>query len=213
MKKELKLKARPLNLLEEQSYSLVHFFLMRISPFLSFFLARYSKIQPNYISIISILFLILSFFFLHSKNYIIAFMFLLLNFFTDNVDGELARIKNQVSDLGEKLEKINSNLFYLFFFNIISLNLYIDNLIDINLFQSFIFISILHYFFRGRISHIKIKDKLELNYINSTYLGLFKYSSTVRNQYIHSKIIYIFFYNILFSGGVSEIIIICLLYL
>ena len=142
MKKELKLKARPLNLLEEQSYSLIHFFLIKISPFLSFFLAKYSRIKPNLISIISILFLILSFFFLYNKNYIIAFICLLLNFLTDNVDGEVARIKNQVSNLGEKLEKINSNLFYLFFFNIITFNLYIDNLINLNLFLFFVFKSL-----------------------------------------------------------------------
>ena len=95
MRKEIRLKARPSHLLNEQNYSFIHFFLMKISPFISYFLARHSKIKPNSISIISIIFLISSFFSLYNKDYATAFIFLMLNFLTDNIDGELARLKNK----------------------------------------------------------------------------------------------------------------------
>jgi len=213
MDKKFKVNARPLNLLVEQSYSFIHFFLMRCTPYLTYLLVKHSNIKPNTISIISILFLILSFLSLIYRNYSLAFFLLLLNFVTDNIDGELARIKNQTSKLGEKLEISNSNIFYLFFFNIITYNFFVDEIISKNLFLALILISILHNLVRKRISYITLKHDFRFNKVNSIYLGLFKYSSKIRQKNLFSKIIYIFFFNIVFSGGISEIIIAILLIL
>jgi hypothetical protein len=60
---------------------------------------------------------------------------------------------------------------------------------------------------RGKISHITIPKNYSINSFNAIFFGLFKYSSNIRNNKYISKCTYLFFWNILASGGVSEIII------
>ena len=124
----------------------------------------------------------------------------------DNIDGELARVNNQASKFGEFLEKINSDLFYLLFYNLISFKFYSDRLLELNYFIFFISISLVYFLIRSRISHIQIPHNLKLNKSNTILFGLFKYSNDIRNKYHLSKITYLFFWNIISSGGISEII-------
>ena len=140
------------------------------------------------------------------KYYFFAFLLLFLNLFLDNIDGELARVNNQSSKLGEFLERINSDIFYIFFYNFICLSFYIENMLELHYLIIFIILSLVYFYLRQKISHIYIPDNLNINSLNGIFLGLFKYSRDIRNNNLKSKIIYLFFWNIIASGGVSEII-------
>lgn len=206
MDKKFRLIARPPHIINEQNQYLLFFIMMKFSPYCTFFFSKYTKISANTISFFSIIFLLLSFVCLFLFNYLLAFIFLFLNLFLDNIDGELSRVNNQTSKFGEFLEKINSDIFYIFFYNLISLNFYRENKLDLFFLTFFFLISLIHFFIRNKISHINFIDESKINFLNSIYLGLFKYSNNIRNKYFTSKILYLFFWNIISSGGVSEII-------
>lgn len=206
MDKKFKSIARPDKILNEQNQYFLFFLMMKMSPYFTFFFSKYTNIKPNTISLFSIFFLFLSFWNLLIENYAYSFFFLFVNLLLDNIDGELARVNNQVSKYGELLEKINSDLFYLFFYNLIVYKYFDDQLIELKYFIFFIFVSLLYFFIRSRISHIKIPKTLKLNKLNTILFGLFKYSNDLRNNYGISKLIYIFFWNIISSGGISEIV-------
>ena len=194
MDKNFKEIARPLNLYTEQSFSLIHFFLMRFTPYITYFLVNCTKTKPNTISIISVICLILSIIFLFFKDYFLAIFFLLLNFVTDNVDGELARVTKQKTLLGGKIEKANSDIFYLLWLNTILFNFFLDNSISKEIFLFLLSISLLHILLRGKISNISLKKNFKFNQFNLLYLGLFKYSYKLRSKNLFSKIVYIFFF-------------------
>jgi phosphatidylglycerophosphate synthase len=206
MDKKFKLIARPDKILNEQNQYFLFFLMMKISPYFTFFFSKYTNIKPNTISLFSIFFLFLSLWNLFIENYAYSFFFLFMNLFLDNIDGELARVNNQASKFGELLEKINSDLFYLFFYNLIAYKYFNDQLIELRNFIFFIFISLLYFLIRSRISHITIPETLKLNQLNTILFGLFKYSDNIRINYRISRVIYIFFWNVISSGGVSEII-------
>lgn len=206
MDKSFRSIARPPYIINEQNQYLLFFIMMKFSPYFSYFFSKYTKISANTISWLSIIFLLISFIFLFFFNYLFAFIFLFLNLFLDNIDGELARVNNQTSKLGEFLEKINSDIFYIFFYNIIAFNFYRNDKLDIIFLISFFLISLIHFFLRTKISHINLTDGTKINFFNSIYYGLFKYSNNIRNKYFFSKVLYLFFWNVISSGGVSEII-------
>lgn len=199
--------ARPDHIIKEQSQYLLFFFMMKVSPYFTYAISRYSNIKPNTISFISIFFLIISFPLIYYENYFYAFLFVFFNLFLDNIDGELARVTDQTSKLGEFLEKINSDIYYLCLYNFICLSFYNQNKIDLYLVIIFFALSIINFFVRGKISHITIPKNYSINSFNAIFFGLFKYSSNIRNNKYISKCTYLFFWNILASGGVSEIII------
>ncbi len=206
MNKNFRSIARPPYIINEQNQYLLFFIMMKFSPYFTYFFSKHTKVSANTISWLSIIFLLLSFIYLFFFNYLIAFIFLFLNLFLDNIDGELARVNNQTSKLGEFLEKINSDIFYIFFYNIIAFNFYRNDKLSIIILISFFLVSLIHFFLRTKISHINLKDESKINFFNSIYLGLFKYSNNIRNKYFASKVLYLFFWNVISSGGVSEII-------
>ena len=206
MDKNFKKIARPPHIINEQNQYLLFFFMMKLSPYFTFLISRYTNLKPNTVSFISIFFLLISFPLIIYKYYFFAFLILFLNLFLDNIDGELARVNNQSSKLGEFLEKINSDIFYIFFYNFICLSFYIENMFELNYLILFIILSLVYFYIRQKISHIYIPDNFNINSLNGIFLGLFKYSRDIRNNNLKSKIIYLFFWNIIASGGVSEII-------
>lgn len=198
--------ARPERIINEQNQYVLFFFMMKISPYFTYAISKYSNIKPNTISFISIFFLLISLPLIIYEYYFYAFLLLFLNLFFDNIDGELARVKSQSSKLGELLEKINSDIFYIFFYNTISLSFYYQNILELYYVIIFFSLSIVYYFIRQKISHINIPNSFDKNLFNEIFLGLFKYSNQIRNKNFTSKFFYLFFWNIIASGGISEII-------
>tara|TARA_Y100000996_G_scaffold368849_1_gene315477 strand:- start:854 stop:1603 length:750 start_codon:yes stop_codon:yes gene_type:complete len=213
MDEKFRLIARPSRILEKTEAIFLCNIIVKLTPYFSYFFSKHTKIKPNTISITSIFFLSISFFFLITKNYGIAFLFIFLNIFLDHIDGELARINKQTSNFGSFLEKLNSDFFYLFFYNIFVYNFYIDGKINLTIFFILVSISLSFSLIRNRISQITLSENFSFNKINQILLGLFKYSNDIRNKNLTSKITYIFFWNIISSGGISETILCALLFL
>ncbi len=207
MDKDFKKIARPDSIKNEQNNYFLFYLQMKISPYFTYFFFKYTKITPNIISIFSILFLFFSIISVFIEKYNYAFFFLFLNLLFDNIDGELARTKNLTSKLGEFLEKLNTNLFNIFFYNSIALTLYLNNFLNLEYLFFFIFNSIFYTFVRGRISQVSLSKNYEINHFRATFLGLFKYSNAIRKRFRNARVLYNFFWNIISSGGVSEIII------
>ena len=123
--------------------------MMKFSPYFTFLISRYTNIKPNTLSLISI-FLLISFPLIIYKYYFFAFLLLFLNLFLDNIDGELARVNNQSSKLGEFLERINSDIFYIFFYNFICLSFYIENMLELHYLILFIILSLVYFYLRQK---------------------------------------------------------------
>ncbi len=207
MDKDFKKIARPDHIINEQNNYLLFYLQMKISPYFTYFFFKYTNVTPNIISIGSIIFLLFSIISIFMENYNYVFFFLFLNLLLDNIDGELARTKNLTSKLGEFLEKLNTDLFNIFFYNSIAFTLYLRGFLNLEYLFFFIFNSIFYTFARGRISQISLSKDYEINHFRATFLGLFKYSNAIRNKFINARVLYNFFWNIISSGGVSEIII------
>ncbi len=207
MDKDFKKIARPDHIINEQNNYLLFYLQMKISPYFTYFFFKYTKITPNIISIASIIFLFFSIISIFMENYIYVFVFLFINLMLDNIDGELARTKKMTSKFGEFLEKINTDLFNIFFYNSIAFTLYLKGFLNIEYLFFFIFNSIFYTIIRSKISQISLSKDYEINNFRATFIGLYKYSRPIRNQFRHSRLIYNFFWNVISSGGVSEIIV------
>ena len=207
MDKDFKKIARPDHIINEQNNYLLFYLQMKISPYFTYFFFKYTKITPNIISITSIIFLSFSIISIFMEDYIYVFFFLFMNLLLDNIDGELARTKKLTSNFGEFLEKLNTDLFNIFFYNSIALTLHLKGFLNIEYLFFFIFNSIFYTIFRSKISQVSLSKDYEINNFRATFIGLYKYSRPIRNQFRHARLIYNFFWNVISSGGVSEIIV------
>ena len=211
MNESFRLRARPPEILKEDQNLFLFYFLVKISPYISIFFSKFRNITPNFISIVSIFFLTFSIYLIFIEKYLLSFFFLLLNLLFDLVDGELARLNNQRSKLGETLEKLNSNLNYILFYNSLALSFYLNDFMNISYLLYFFFVSLIYSFTRNKISQIRLSDKTQQNKYEIILMGLYKYSKDIRDKNKTSKIIYAILRNIISSGGVSEITIFILL--
>ena len=207
MDKDFKKIARPDHIINEQNNYLLFYLQMKISPYFTYFFFKYTKITPNIISITSIIFLSFSIISIFMEDYIYVFFFLFMNLLLDNIDGELARTKKLTSNFGEFLEKLNTDLFNIFFYNSIAFTLHLNGFLNIEYLFFFIFNSIFYTIIRSKISQISLSKDYEINSFRATFIGLYKYSRPIRNQFRHARLIYNFFWNVISSGGVSEIIV------
>ena len=131
MDKNFKKIARPDHIITEQNNYLLFYLQMKISPYFTYFFFKYTNITPNIISIGSIIFLLISIISIFMENYNYVFFFLFLNLLLDNIDGELARTKKLTSKFGEFLEKLNTDLFNIFFYNSIAFTLHLRGFLNL----------------------------------------------------------------------------------
>mgnify|MGYP001185419908 CR=1 FL=1 len=68
------------------------------------------RISPNFISLISILFIFLSSYLILIKMFLVGIILLALAVILDCVDGEVARVLKKTSVLGERLEALGADL-------------------------------------------------------------------------------------------------------
>ena len=98
--------------------------LRRISVVLTYYILYPLRVNPNAVSLFSILLVFLaSYLFINSYFFygaILIIMWVLL----DAIDGELARIQKKISKIGGTLEKINSDILYILFLPSLSIGLY-----------------------------------------------------------------------------------------
>lgn len=82
----------------------------RISPYFVWFLANYTKITPNQISWLGILFIFITGYIFYQGNFVLGGIFFFVTFFMDTIDGKLARIKNMGTKVGLLIEGTSDKL-------------------------------------------------------------------------------------------------------
>ena len=107
--------------------------LRRVSVILTYYILNPVKISANTISLSGFF---VSFFCLVSlinSNYFFGSFLSCFWVLLDNIDGELARLQKNSSNFGAVLEKLNSDIFYIFLFPALSIGLYKDNLVSLDI--------------------------------------------------------------------------------
>ena len=179
----------------------------RISVVISYYVLNKMHIKPNSVSIFSIFISFLCFYFFINSNYLLGSVIACLWVVLDNIDGELARLQNSISALGSTLERINSDIFYIFLFSSLSLGLFRENLIDFNLMIITVFTLALFNILRPFLSNFPYPKMLNKN---STFMVIiacqFKNSLNWRKKSRIGSFIFYSWRNVFTQCGINEIL-------
>lgn len=174
-----------------------------ISKKIADYIKKINFITPNLLTFISFLLVIIGsllIFFLPRHIYFISSFFLIASYLFDHLDGEIARQKRLISDLGDYLDKTLDVLKIFIIFLTIAIYLYIKTKKII-----FIFLSFISCFFFNYRYYIKLETVIKMTQKDSLFLKKFKqrerefvelffknYNKLKKGNYI--KKIYAFFY-------------------
>jgi phosphatidylglycerophosphate synthase len=86
-----------------------NYFYQQIAFLITSFLMK-TKITPNIVTLISLIFGLLSAFFVFKHSIVLSIVFLNISFILDCVDGQLARVKRLESDFGMWLDNISDRI-------------------------------------------------------------------------------------------------------
>lgn len=183
--------------------------LRRLTVLISYYILYPLRINPNFITSISIILCLLIALCMINQFFLIAAIFSCVWVGLDNIDGELARIQNKTTNLGAVLERLNSDVFYLVLFPCLSIGLYKINQIKIDLviitfFNCFAFSVLRNYI--TNFPNIKIR----YNYFISFAKCQFKNSVNERKKNLLGNIFFYLWRNIYTQCGLSELILLIL---
>jgi phosphatidylglycerophosphate synthase len=179
----------------------------RISVILTYYILNRIKIRPNSVSIFSILVSFLCLIFFINSNYVFGSLLACFWVLLDNIDGELARLQNSTTTFGATLERINSDIFYIFLFPSLSIGLFQESLVDFK-------IVVLTFFSTSIFNVLRVflanyPKKIISNKINSKLSDLiecqFKNSFQVRKKSKIGSFIFYAWRNVYSQCGISEI--------
>lgn len=183
----------------------------RISVIISFYILNKIGIKPNSVSFFSIFvsFFVLYFFF--NSNYFYGSMAACLWVVLDNIDGELARLQNSISNLGSLLEKINSDIFYIILFPSLSIGLYKDSLIDLKIMILTFFSLSLFNVLRPFLANFPYSKSVNKNSKLMLIIACqFKNSFSYRKKSKIGSFIFYLWRNIFTQCGINEILLLLL---
>ena len=179
----------------------------RVSVILTYYFLNRVKISPNSVSFFSFFVAILCLLFLVNSNYLIGSSLACAWVLLDNIDGELARLQKSITNFGAILEKLNSDIFYIFLFPALSIGLFREDLISLD-------IMILTFFSAGSFNILRVlltnfpKKKVK-NKINSKLSNLiecqFKNSFKQRKKSKIGSFIFYTWRNIYTQCGLNEL--------
>tara|TARA_B100000989_G_scaffold55108_1_gene37064 strand:- start:1728 stop:2510 length:783 start_codon:yes stop_codon:yes gene_type:complete len=197
----------PLRKRNNDNFFILGFILRRISIPITYYILRHTSIKPNSISILNFLLTILIGVFFIFSQFLIGSILLIFWGLLDNLDGELARLKNLNSSLGSALEKYNSDLMYMICLPSINLGLY-------NVGENQIFYFILSFFacgiysiLRSFISIFPTKKILLNNYFIIFIACQFKNMDLLRKKNVFYSFIFYLWRNLFAQIGLFEIFI------
>lgn len=189
------------------NYFILHSILRRVSILITFYVLKNSIIKPNLISYfqffitftISISFI--------NQEFILGSALLFLWVLLDNIDGELARLKNLQTNLGIALERYNSDFMYSLCVPSLCFGLFRANKIDFDIlylsFFSCVIFSILRHFI-ARFPEEKIKPK---SFLIKLLASQFKNMVKLRKKNKLGSFIFYIYRNVFNQVGLIEIII------
>tara|TARA_B100000214_G_scaffold259891_1_gene191823 strand:+ start:58 stop:795 length:738 start_codon:yes stop_codon:yes gene_type:complete len=154
------------------------------------------KFHPNLTTLISFITLFVSGYFCIIGEFALGGIFILLTLVLDCVDGTLARLNNQESELGLKLESIHSDLTLIVFPSTLIVGLINDLSINI-IFLFLLLISTSIYLkWRPVYSDSKIKDKAEnLSFLMKIIYSQQKPNVVIRSSSVIGKLLFFLRYN------------------
>ena len=196
------------------NYFILHSILRRISTLITFYVLKNSIIKPNFVSYLQffITFTIsLSFI---NQGFVIGSGLLFFWVLLDNIDGELARLKNLQTDLGIALERYNSDFMYSLCVPSLCFGLFKADKIDFDIlylsFFSCVIFSILRHFI-GRFPEERFKPK---SFLVKLLACQFKNMDKLRKKNKLGSFIFYIYRNIFNQVGLIEMIIFygCVMY-
>ena len=179
----------------------------RISVLLSYYILNKFRVSPNSVSFFSFFVSFLSVIFLFNSNYIAGSSLACLWVLLDNIDGELARLQNSLSNFGALLEKLNSDIFYVFLFPALAVGLFKDDLISFEILILTFFSVCSFNIFRVLLTNFPKKNFTKKN--NSKFLKLvecqFKNSFRSRKEFKFGSLVFYTWRNIFTQCGLNEL--------
>lgn len=199
----------PKEKIEYESGYILATILRRISVIITYYILFPLRIGPNVITIFSIFLIFLSsFFFINSKFFAGSFILILWVLF-DGIDGELSRILKNITKVGGVLEKINSDLLYVFFLPSLSIGLYKSEIISFN-YLYFCFFSIVTFnLLRVYVSTFPGNSERGLKKKLIIFLACqFKNSVALRKRNPLFSFIFYLWRNIFTQCGITELVLV-----
>ena len=167
---------------------------------LIYLFSNFTSISPNQITFISFLFGLFSAISFYYEKFLLSSIFFLLLYIFDCIDGRLAKLKNQSSELGDMFDHVFGELIILILLIPIFFHFYLQNMDSIVfLLLLFTFLSPFNYFvnyffkytftdFNGSSSHISSEVKLVTSDSNNLFFKLYLFLKSKNIKSIPSDI-------------------------
>jgi len=187
--------------------------LIRIISLPLFFVSVLFRFNPNFISFISFLTLILSGIFASLGEFFISSIFMHLTLSLDCVDGQIARYKDKKSILGQKLESMHGDLTLIIYPLSVAIGLFSSELISIWVVLLTALSSSIYVNWRGVLSVSSINDDpSDLTFLKKIIYSQQKPNENIRNESFIGKILFILRMNTSTQAGIPFYLIIIFLF-
>ena len=187
--------------------------LIRIISLPLFFVSVLFRFNPNFISFISFLTLILSGIFASLGEFFISSIFMHLTLSLDCVDGQIARYKNKKSILGQKLESTHGDLTLIIYPLSVAIGLFNSELISIWVVLLTALSSSIYVNWRGVLSVSSINDDpSDLTFLKKIIYSQQKPNENIRNESFIGKILFILRMNTSTQAGIPLYLIVIFLF-
>jgi len=187
--------------------------LIRIISLPLFFVSVLFRFNPNFISFISFLTLILSGIFASLGEFFISSIFMHLTLSLDCVDGQIARYKDKKSILGQKLESMHGDLTLIIYPLSVAIGLFSSELISIWVVLLTALSSSIYVNWRGVLSLSSINDDpADLTFLKKIIYSQQKPNENIRDKSFIGKILFILRMNTSTQAGIPFYLIIIFLF-
>ena len=172
------------------------------------------RIHPNWVTFISFITLFLSGYFSIIGSFATAGIFIIITLILDCVDGILARINNQESDLGLKLETIHADLTLIIFPGALIVGLIKNLSVDINILFLLLISTSIYLKWRPIYSASDIEDNPEnLSFLMKVIYSQQKPNIVIRSSSIFGKILFFLRFNTATQFGITFALVILFTFL
>ncbi len=187
--------------------------LIRIISMPLFFISVLFRFNPNFISFISFITLILSGIFASLGEFFISSIFMHLTLSLDCVDGQIARYKDKKSILGQKLESMHGDLTLIIYPLSVAIGLFNSELISIWVVLLTGLSSSIYVNWRGVLSLSSINDEPgDLTFLKKIIYSQQKPNENIRDKSFIGKILFILRMNVSTQAGIPFYLIVIFLF-
>ena len=195
-------KVYPANTFKTEIFSPV-VVIYRISSLPLLVISKILNLHPNFITFISFITLFLAAYFAYSSLFVLAGIFIFFTCVLDCVDGELARLSNKETKLGQKLESIHADLTLILFPSTTLIGLINTDSIQIWVLLLLLFSTSIYVKWRSAYSSSLDVNPSQLSYLKRIIYSQQKSNNEIRNSSFIGKILFILRINTSTQLGIS----------